>query len=78
MGIRQPYIRVLGVEVDTDGPGRANSMALSAEEEEKIRRLTQDPDIFNIISRSIAPSIFGSLGNKSNLMYTAGVAQGLN
>jgi len=64
VGIRTPYIRVLGVEVETGGPGRSVSVPFTAEDEEKIRLLASSPNIYEMISKSIAPSIFGSLDIK--------------
>lgn len=60
VGIRAAYIRVLGVEVDQTGPGRANEKRrFSRDEEEAFRLLAQRPDIYDLISKSIAPSIYG-------------------
>nr|CAB3263694.1 DNA replication licensing factor mcm5-A-like [Phallusia mammillata] len=64
VGIRAPYIRVLGVQVETGGPGRSTSFQFNSEDEEKIRRLAASPNIYNTIAKSIAPSIFGSLDIK--------------
>ena len=57
VGIRQPYIRVVGIQVDTDGPGRtaANNL-MSPDEEEAMRTLASSPNIYDTISRSVAPS----------------------
>uniref|UniRef100_A0A183B773 DNA helicase n=1 Tax=Echinostoma caproni TaxID=27848 RepID=A0A183B773_9TREM len=75
MAVRQPYVRVLGLSIDTEGPGRSglgsSSMILSnssttfteAEEEELIA-LANSPGIYERLARSIAPSIFGSLDIK--------------
>lgn len=60
VGIRQPYLRVLGISVDTEGSGRtATSTTLTPSEEEEFRNLAANPKIYDIISKSIAPSIFG-------------------
>lgn len=64
VGIRSPYIRVLGIEAASGATGHAMGTSLTHEDEEKIRRLTQNPNIYDIISRSIAPSIFGSIDIK--------------
>ena len=61
-GIRRPYLRVVGIQVDSDGPGRASGAPLAPEEEEELRQLASRPDIHDIIARSIAPSIYGSIG----------------
>ena len=61
-GIRKAYLRVVGFEVDSGGPGRASQMPLTPQEEEKLRQLASRPDIYEVIAKSIAPSIFGGLG----------------
>lgn len=61
VGVRSPYMRVIGIEVETDGVGRTSrDLRFTPEEEEEFRRMAQRPDIHSIISKSIAPSIFGS------------------
>lgn len=61
IGIRKPYVRVLGIQVETDGPGRSSgSIHFTPQDEEEFRRLSSRPDVFDVISRSIAPSIYGS------------------
>jgi len=60
VGIRQPYLRVLGIRVDTEGTGRtAASTTLTPNEEEEFRNLAANPKIYDIIAKSVAPSIFG-------------------
>ena len=61
-GIRYPYVRVIAMEVDREGSGRSGSLIghmFSAEEEQEFRALASDPQVYEKISRSIAPSIFG-------------------
>jgi len=61
VGTRKPYIRVIGIEVETAGPGRSSgNLMFTAEEEEEYRQLAARPDAFDVLSRSIAPSIYGS------------------
>ena len=64
VGIRQPYVRVVGIEVDTEGPGRSAGVPLAPHEEEEFRHLAANPNIYDVISKSIAPSIFGSVDMK--------------
>lgn len=61
--IRTPYIRVLGVHVDTAGPGRSMN-TFTPEEEEELLALSRSPDIYDRLANSIAPSIYGSLNFK--------------
>ena len=61
VGVRAPYMRVIGIEVETDGVGRTSQdLRFTPEEEEEFRRMATRPDIHSIIAKSIAPSIFGS------------------
>ncbi|KAH7701690.1 hypothetical protein AAVH_31172, partial [Aphelenchoides avenae] len=59
-GIRAPYIRVLGVQVETSGSGRTDQIHFTPEEEREFRSLAKKKDIYEIITNSIAPSIYGS------------------
>lgn len=60
IGIRQPYLRVLGIQVDTEGSGRSSTIStLTPAEEEEFRHLAANPQIYETIAKSIAPSIFG-------------------
>ena len=61
-GIRKAYLRVVGFEVDSGGSGRAGQVPLTPQEEEDLRQLASRPDIYDVIAKSIAPSIFGGLG----------------
>ena len=61
MGLRRPYIRVVGIQLETGGPGRTSiNTPFTPQEEEAFRRLAASPDIYDTVSKSIAPSIFGS------------------
>ena len=64
VGIRQPYLRVLGIQVDTTGPGRSTGTPVTPQEEEQFRLLASSPNIYERIAKSIAPSIFGSMDIK--------------
>ena len=64
VGIRQPYLRVLGISVDTKGPGRSTGLAISPAEEDQFRHLAGSPNVYDTIANSIAPSIFGGLDMK--------------
>ena len=57
VGIRRPYIRVLGLGVDTSDPGRSR---FTPEEENHFKKLAEREDVYELIARNIAPSIFGS------------------
>ena len=60
VGIRKPYLRVVGVQVDTEGPGRSSGAPLNPLEEEEFTRFASRPDAFETLAKSIAPFIYGS------------------
>ncbi|XP_014280815.1 DNA replication licensing factor mcm5 isoform X1 [Halyomorpha halys] len=64
VGVRAPYIRVLGIQIDTEGVGFSTSAMVTAEDEDYFRRLAKSPNIYENISKSVAPSIFGFLDIK--------------
>ncbi|KAL3874355.1 hypothetical protein ACJMK2_037383 [Sinanodonta woodiana] len=64
VGIRIPYFRVLGIQVDTEGTGRSAENPIRPVEEEEFRNLANNPNVYEIIAKSIAPSIYGSLDIK--------------
>uniref|UniRef100_A0A8C0Y333 DNA replication licensing factor MCM5 n=1 Tax=Cyprinus carpio carpio TaxID=630221 RepID=A0A8C0Y333_CYPCA len=60
VGIRSAYLRVVGIEVDTEGAGRGASGSVSPQEEEELRALASSPSVYDSLARSLAPSIYGS------------------
>lgn len=60
VGTRQPYVRVLGIRIDTDGVGRSSAQTLTTAEEEEFVRFSHTPDVYDTIASSIAPSIYGA------------------
>lgn len=60
VGVRAPYMRVVGITVDSEGTGVISRYTnISNEEEENFRRLAALPDIYERLAKSLAPSIFG-------------------
>ena len=59
VGVRAPYIRVIGIRIDTEGIGFSSSAIITAEDEDYFRRLAKSPNIYENVSKSVAPSIFG-------------------
>ena len=53
---------MVGIHVETEGPGRTSPGGITPHEEEELRKLAARPDIYDVIARSIAPSIYGSIG----------------
>lgn len=64
IGVRAPYMRVVGIHVDSTGIGFSSSIPTTPDEEDAFRRLAATPNIYDRISRSIAPSIFGAVDIK--------------
>ena len=61
VGVRAPYLRVIGITVDTEGVGAISRYSnITNEEEETFRRMAANPNIYDKLSESLAPSIFGS------------------
>ncbi|XP_064112307.1 DNA replication licensing factor mcm5-like [Macrobrachium nipponense] len=60
VGIRAPYLRVVGIQIDQEGHGYSSGVSITSSEEEEFRRLAQSENVYERIARSIAPSIFGS------------------
>jgi len=56
--VRQPYIRITGIEFDSAGPGRMRT-TFTPEEEEEMLQLSREPDLYERIAQSVAPSIYG-------------------
>jgi len=56
--VRTPFLRVLGIQVDSGFGGRSSG-SFTAQEEEDMQRLARDPDIYGKVARSIAPQISG-------------------
>ncbi|XP_063977768.1 DNA replication licensing factor Mcm5 [Diachasmimorpha longicaudata] len=67
VGIRAPYIRVIGISIDGEDNGSGTHPPLTNEDEDAFRRLAAQPDIYDKIARSIAPSIFGALDIKKSI-----------
>uniref|UniRef100_A0A8D3BYU6 DNA replication licensing factor MCM5 n=1 Tax=Scophthalmus maximus TaxID=52904 RepID=A0A8D3BYU6_SCOMX len=60
VGIRASYLRVVGIQMDTEGAGRGTTGAVSPQEEEELRALAGTPNVYDSLARSLAPSIYGS------------------
>ncbi|KAF5298740.1 hypothetical protein FQR65_LT09609 [Abscondita terminalis] len=58
-GVRAPYMRVIGIQLDTQGTAGRFSNVVSAEEEDLFHRMAASPNIYEKLANSIAPSIYG-------------------
>ncbi|XP_034238353.1 DNA replication licensing factor Mcm5 [Thrips palmi] len=59
VGVRAPYLRVVGIHVNSDEAGHSTGVTISPEEEDLFRRLAASPNIYERLAKSVAPSIFG-------------------
>lgn len=60
--IKVSFLRVVGIQIESDGGGRSTSYFTSQEEEE-LQQLARDPNIYRRLSKSIAPQISGDYTN---------------
>lgn len=65
VGVRAPYMRAIGIAVDTQGHGSISVHTnVSSEEEEAFKKLASMPKLYDKLAQSIAPSIYGSFDIK--------------
>lgn len=60
VGVRAPYMRVVGIKVDTQIGSISRFSNITSDEEAAFKKLAAMPDIYEKLAKSIAPSIFGS------------------
>ncbi|PAV84009.1 hypothetical protein WR25_17950 isoform B [Diploscapter pachys] len=66
-GIRTPYLRVLGIHVETSGPGRSDFSEFTPQDERNFKEIAKRSDCCELIAKSIAPSIYGSSDIKKSI-----------
>ncbi|WVO14105.1 hypothetical protein L204_101733 [Cryptococcus depauperatus] len=62
--LRQPYLRVLGIELDSSIANTFGSRAFTPEEEEEFQQLARSDGLYERFANSVAPSIYGNLDIK--------------
>lgn len=62
--LRQPYLRVLGIELDTTLSSMPGSKAFTPEEEEEFQQLARSEGLYDRFASSVAPSIYGNVDIK--------------
>ena len=60
--LRQPYLRVQGIELDSSLSSAPGSKAFTPEEEEEFQQLGRSDNLYERFASSVAPSIYGNLG----------------
>ncbi|CAB61472.2 DNA replication licensing factor mcm5 [Schizosaccharomyces pombe] len=63
VAIRNPYIRVVGIQMDSND-GSKSTPLFSEEEEEEFLEISRTPNLYDIISNSISPAIYGNVDIK--------------
>jgi DNA replication licensing factor MCM5 len=62
--LRQPYLRVLGIELDTSLASAPGSRVFTPEEEEEFQQMSRSEALYDRFAASVAPSIYGNLDIK--------------
>lgn len=68
VGVRSPYMRVIGIKVDTEIGSISRFSNITSDEEAAFRKLAALPDIYDKLAKSIAPSIYGSADVKKAIV----------
>lgn len=69
MALRTPYLRILGLEVDNDKTGSGSKRSFTTEEEDEFQNMARSPGFYERFAESIAPSIYGNLGECATCFY---------
>ncbi|ODQ79321.1 hypothetical protein BABINDRAFT_161731 [Babjeviella inositovora NRRL Y-12698] len=60
VAIRNPYMKILGIQTDLNKGSGIGGMNFTEEEEEEFLTLARQPGFYETFSKSIAPSIYGN------------------
>lgn len=67
VAIRTPYLRAVGIETSIDQASKGHA-AYSEEEEQEFLEMSRRPDIYNVMTDCIAPSIYGNRDIKKAIL----------
>ncbi|KAF5657884.1 minichromosome maintenance 5 (cell division control 46) [Fusarium heterosporum] len=67
VAIRTPYLRAVGIQTDLDQAAKGNA-TFSEEEEQEFLELSRRPDIYDVMTDCIAPSIYGNRDIKKSIL----------
>ncbi|KAK4467046.1 MCM2/3/5 family-domain-containing protein [Cladorrhinum samala] len=67
VAIRTPYLRAVGIQTDLDQTAKGQAV-FSEEEEQEFLELSRRPDLYNIMTDCIAPSIYGNRDIKKSIL----------
>lgn len=62
--LRQPYLKVLGIELDASLASLPGSRSFTPEEEMEFQKMARSEDLYETFAKSVAPSIYGNLDIK--------------
>ena len=60
VAIRNPYLRAVGIQTDISHQQGGATMQFTEEEEQEFLEMSRRPDLYDLFSSCIAPSIFGN------------------
>ncbi|ODV80692.1 MCM-domain-containing protein [Suhomyces tanzawaensis NRRL Y-17324] len=60
VAIRNPYLKILGIQTEIDNGVHGDGITFTEEEEEEFLKLSRMPNLYDIFSNSIAPGIYGN------------------
>ncbi|KAI2643199.1 MCM2/3/5 family protein [Xylaria nigripes] len=67
VAIRTPYLRAVGIQTDVDATAKGSAI-FSEEEEQEFLELSRRPDLYNVMTDCIAPSIYGNRDIKKAIL----------
>ncbi|KAJ9151581.1 DNA helicase [Coniochaeta hoffmannii] len=67
VAIRTPYLRAVGIQTDIDQTAKGQAV-FSEEEEQEFLELSRRPDLYNVMTDCIAPSIYGNRDIKKAIL----------
>ncbi|KAB5575528.1 MCM2/3/5 family protein [Coniochaeta sp. 2T2.1] len=67
VAIRTPYLRAVGIQTDIDQTAKGQAV-FSEEEEQEFLELSRRPDLYNVMTECIAPSIYGNRDIKKAIL----------
>lgn len=60
VAIRNPYLKILGIQTDLDNSIGGDGLTFSEEEEDEFLKLSRTPNLYEMFSKSVAPLIYGN------------------
>jgi DNA replication licensing factor MCM5 len=67
VAIRTPYLRAMGLQTDIDQTAKGQ-VIFSEEEEQEFLELSRRPDLYQVMTNCIAPSIYGNTDIKKSIL----------